>query len=328
MFQTRVTQLLDIEYPIIQGGMLWLSRAEFTAAVSNAGALGILSGLSFPTPEELRDEIRKLRHLTDKPFGVNIPLLPTLKQIDLSQYIRAALEEGVTIFETAGNNPSPYLEQMKAGGALVLHKTASLKHALHAQELGADIIAIMGFEGGGHPGMSEVTSLVLIPRAVDTLKVPVVAAGGFGDGRGLAAALALGAEAILMGTRFVATQECLAHPRLKEWMAQARETDTMIVERSLGFPLRVVKNQQARRVLEAEAQGLSLDQLAPLITGQLAKQAWETGEFDTALLACGQVVGLIQDIPTVKELIAGIVKEAQAVAQRLTGLGLPAAGGA
>jgi len=316
MFQTRVTQLLGIEHPIIQGGMLWLSRAEFTAAVSNAGALGILSGLTFSTPEELRAEIRKLRNLTDRPFGVNIPFLPTLKQIDLSEYISTALEEGVTIFETAGHDPHPYLEQMKGGGALVLHKTPSLRHALHAQELGADIIAVLGFEGGGHPGMAEVTSLVLIPRAVDTLKVPVVAAGGFGDGRGLAAALALGAEAVLMGTRFVATQECLAHPRLKEWMAQARETDTMIVERSIGLPLRVAKNQQARKVLETEAQGFSLDQLAPLITGQLAKQAWETGEFDSALLACGQVVGLIQDVPTVRELIVSMVKEAQAALEK------------
>lgn len=317
MFKTRVTELLGIEYPITQGGMMWLSRAELAAAVSNAGCLGIITAFTFPTPEELAAEIEKTRGLTDKPFGVNITLLPTLRPIDIDGYFDVIVKTGVKVVETAGRNPEPYMERLKAAGVKVIHKCTAVRFARKAQQIGCDIVSIDGCECAGNPGLEDVTSLILIPRAADALEIPVIASGGFGDGRGLVAALSLGAEGINMGTRFMATQESPAHPKIKERMVQATEVDTMLVLRSLNNTERVIRNATAEKVLEMENQGATIEELAPLISGKEGFKALETGELDKGLLSSGQVVGLVRDIPTVKELIGRIIQEAEEVASHI-----------
>lgn len=317
MFKTRVTELLGIEYPIIQGGMQWVARAELVAAVSNAGGLGILSALTFLTPEELAIEIRRTKRLTDKPFGVNITLLPTLSPINYESYIDVVVKEGIKIVETAGRNPELYIERLKSAGIKVIHKCTAVRFARTAERLGCDIMSIDGFECAGHPGEADITSLILIPLTVDALNIPVIASGGFGDGRGLVAALALGAEGINMGTRFMATQEAPIHHKVKQWLIQASEEDTMLVIRSLRNTERVLRNPTAEKVAEMEKRGASLEELAPLISGKKGEELLRTGELEHGLLACGQVVGLIRHIPTVKEVIQSIISEAEQV-HRLT----------
>jgi len=316
-FKTRITELLGIEYPITQGGMQWLARAELVAAVSNAGGLGILSALTFPSPEELAAEIKRTKQLTDKPFGVNLTFLPTLRPIDYESYIDVIIKEGIKIVETAGRNPEPYMEHFKSTGIKVIHKCTSVRFAQTAERIGCDIVSIDGFECAGHPGEADVTSLVLIPLTVDTVSLPVIASGGFGDGRGLVAALALGAEGVNMGTRFLATQEAPVHPKVKEWLVQASEEDTMLVMRSLRNTERVLRNPTAERVAEMEKREAGLEELVPLISGERGKELLQTGKLDIGLLACGQAVGLVHHIPTVKELIQTIIDEAGKVLQRL-----------
>jgi len=313
MFQTRLTQLLGIEYPIIQGGMQWISRSELVGAVSNAGGLGILSALTFASP--LAAEIRKTRSSTDKPFGVNLTMLPTLHPVDIDSYIDVIVEEGVRIVETAGRSPEQYMERLKAGGIKVIHKCVAIRFARTAERIGCDVVSIGGYECAGHPGEEDVTSLILIPLAADAVKIPVVASGGFGDARGLVAALALGAEGINMGTRFMATQEAPIHPRVKEWLIQATERDTMLILRSLRNSVRVLKNPVAEKVAAMEKQGATVEEMAPLISGQRGKELLETGEVE-GLQACGQVVGLIHDIPSVKEMIDRIIDEARDIVER------------
>jgi NAD(P)H-dependent flavin oxidoreductase YrpB (nitropropane dioxygenase family) len=302
--------------------MLWLSRAEFVAAVSNAGGLGIISSLTFPTARELRDEIRKTKSLTDKPFAVNITLLPTMRPANYGQYIDAATNEGVKIIETAGRSPEPYMKQLKDAGVKVMHKVARVKDAKAVERLGVDAITIVGFEAAGHPGMDNVTSLVLIPIAVDAVKIPVIAGGGIGDARGFVAALALGAEAVLMGTRFMASKECPMHPKIVQWLLQAGETDTLIIERSIKNAARVARTDFAQKVLELEEKGATLEELLPLVSGLRGRQALEEGDINTGVIACGQVVGLIHDQPTVKELIDGIINEARLIGKRLNKMGI------
>ncbi|MCL0094077.1 nitronate monooxygenase [Dehalococcoidia bacterium] len=315
MFQTRLTQLLGIEYPIIQGGMQWISRAELVGAVSNSGGLGILSALTFASPAELAAEIRKTRSITDKPFGVNLTMLPTLHPVDIDSYTDVIVEEGVGVVETAGRSPEQYMERLKAGGIKVIHKCVAIRFARTAERIGCDVVSIDGYECAGHPGEEDVTSLILIPLAADAVKIPVVASGGFGDARGLVAALALGAEGISMGTRFMVTQEAPIHPRVKKWLIQATERDTMVILRSLRNSVRVLRNPVAEGVAEMEKQGATVEEMAPLISGQGGKELLETGEGE-GLQACGQVVGLIRDIPSVKEVIDRVIDEARDILER------------
>ncbi|MGA1846092.1 NAD(P)H-dependent flavin oxidoreductase [Deferribacter abyssi] len=313
MFKTKLTERLGIKYPIIQGGMMWISKAELAAAVSEAGGLGIITALSFDKPEKLAEEIDKAKNLTDKPFGVNLTFLPTLRPVNYDAYIDVIVDKGIRIIETAGRNPEPYMKKLKENDIIVIHKCTSVRHALKAQKIGCDFVSIDGFECAGHPGEDDVTSLILIPRAVDELDIPVIASGGFGDARGFVAALALGAEGVNMGTRFVATKEAPVHENIKQILIEAKETDTMLVERSLKNTVRVLKNKHAEKILEMEKNGATLQELAPLLSGLRGLEAIKTGNADDALFACGQVVGLINDIPTVKELIDDIVNEAKKI---------------
>jgi NAD(P)H-dependent flavin oxidoreductase YrpB (nitropropane dioxygenase family) len=323
VFKTRVSEMFGIEYPIIQGAMLWLSRAEFVAAVSNAGGLGTISSLTFPTAKELREEIRKTKALTDKPFAVNITMLPTLRKVNYEEYIDAAIEEGVNIIETAGRSPEPYMKRLKDAKVKVMHKVARVKNAKTVERMGVDAVTIVGFEAAGHPGMDDVTSLVLIPLTVDAVKIPVIAGGGFGDGRGFVAALALGAEGVLMGTRFMASKECPMHPKIGQWLLNARETDTLLIERSIQNAARVMKTELSQKALEMEEKGATLEELLPLISGDRSKRSYISGNVNDGAIACGQVVGLIHDLPTVKEIIDGIINEARLISQRLYRRGIP-----
>jgi len=319
MFKTRITEMLGIEYPIIQGGMQWLSKAELASAVSEAGGLGLITAASFPDPAELRDEIQKARSLTKKPFGVNVSMLPVLMEGDTTKrYIEVIVEEKIPVVETSGRNPEPLVPALKEGGVRLIHKVPAVRFARKAESVGADAVTIVGFECGGHPGMDDVTSMILIPRAAESVNIPVIAGGGIADARGFVAALSLGAEAVVMGTRFLATKECPAHANFKEWLVEAQETDTMMIERSIRNAVRVMKNETARKVLEMEDQGATLDELIVYISGKVGQQAWLSGDLDGATIACGQNVGLIHEVLTVKELIDSIVTGARETVSRLT----------
>ncbi len=322
MFKTRITELFGIRYPIIQGGMMWISRAELVSAVSNAGGLGILTAFTFPTPKELAAEIEKTKTLTDKPFGVNITLLPTLRPIDIDSYIDAVIESGVKIVETAGRSPEQYMGRLKSAGVKVIHKCTAVRFARTAQRIGCDAVSIDGFECAGHPGEEDITSLVLIPLTVDAVDIPVIASGGFGDGRGLVAALALGAEAVNMGTRFMATKEAPGHPKVKELLIKASERDTVLVLRSFRNTMRALRNPTSEKVIELEKQGADIHQLESLISGKVGLKLLESGDIENGLLSVGQVVGLVHDIPTVKELIDRIMREAEDVVSRITARGI------
>jgi len=321
VFKTRITEDFGIEHPIIQGGMMWVSQPELVAAVSNAGGFGVLTALTFETAEGLADAIARTRALTDKPFGVNVTFLPTLIPKDYGSLIDVIVDEGIGIVETAGRNPEPYLEHIKKGGAKVVHKCTSVRFAKKAESIGCDYVSIDGCECAGHPGEEDITSLVLIPLTVDSINIPVIASGGFADARGLVAALALGAEAMNMGTRFVATQEAPAHDKVKQWYVDASETDTMYVMRSLRNTERVLRNEIAEKVVELEARGAGIAELAPLVTGKNGLRLLKDGEIDVGLMPAGQSVGLVHDVPTVRELIDTIIAEAQQiVGTRLAGM--------
>jgi nitronate monooxygenase len=321
VFTTRVTDELGIEHPVIQGGMMWVSQPELVAAVSEAGGLGVLTALTFETAEGLADAIARTRALTSKPFGVNLTFLPTLVPKDYGALIDVVVAEGINIVETAGRNPEPYLDRIKAGGAKVIHKCTSVRHARKAEAIGCDYISIDGCECAGHPGEDDIASLVLIPLTVDAVTVPVVASGGFADARGLVAALALGAEAVNMGTRFVATRESPAHDNVKDWLVRASETETMYVMRSLRNTERVLRNEVAEKVVELEGRGAGIAELAPLVTGKNGLRMLKDGEIDVGLMPAGQSVGLVRDIPTVAELMETLIGEAKSiVGSRLAGM--------
>jgi len=322
VFKTRITEMLGIEYPILQGPIQWLSRAELVSAVSNAGGLGIISSLTFPTAKELRDEIKKTKGMTDKPFAVNITLLPTVRPINYEEYFSAAIEEGINIIETSGRSPEPYMKLLKDSKVKVLHKATRIKDIKTAERLGVDAVTILGFEAAGHPGMEDVASLARIPIAVDAVSIPVIAAGGIGDARGFIAALALGAEGVLMGTRFLASKECKVHPKIKEWLLQLGETDTMMIQHSIKNTMRVVKTDYAQRVLEVEEKGATLEELLPLISGEKMRNAYNSGDISNTVITVGQVIGLIHEISSVKEIIEDIVNEAKFIAQRLQNMGI------
>jgi len=317
MFETRITELLGVKYPIVQGGMVWLSTAELAAAVSNAGGLGIITSSDFTTRDELRDELRKVKSLTDKPFGVNINLSPTTHPVNTEEYIDVVIDEGIRIVETSGHSPEPHMKQLKQGNVIVLHKApGAVRYAQAAEMIGCDAVSIIGYECGGHPGPDDTGSLVLVRATVEAIKIPVVAGGGFADAQGFVAALALGADGILMGTRFMATKECPAHPRFKEWLISANETDTLITQRSIRAPDRNLRNEPAMKVLEMESQGATLEQLLSVTSGQNAQRVYFEGDLNAGLAECGQVVGLIHDIPTVKEVIDGIIEGAEEIIKK------------
>ena len=308
---TRITELFGVEHPVIQGGLMWIARAELTSAVANAGAMGFMTALSFPTAQELRDEIRRCRELTDKPFGVNITFLPTLRAPDYPAYIDVCIEEGIRFIETAGRNPEPYMEQIRTGGMEVIHKCTSVRHAIKAQKIGCAAVSIDGFECAGHPGEDDVTSLILVPRTQDVLDIPIVASGGFGDGRGLVGALALGAEGMNMGTRFVATREAPVHEGIKQALVDADERSTRLIMRSLRNTERVLDNETAREILAIEAKGnVGIDDIKHLVAGKIGLESLRTGDAERGALSSGQVMGLIHDIPSVAELIKRIVTDA------------------
>jgi len=321
MFETQVTKLLGIKYPIIQGGLQWLATAQLASAVSEAGGLGIISSLSFPDQDSLRKEIRRIREMTKNPFGVNLPMLPELTKDDRTEEIlEILLEEGVPVVETAGRSPEPFIQKLKSGGTKLIHKVPSARFAKKAESIGADAVTIVGFECGGHPGMDDVTSLVLIPTVASSLRIPVIAGGGIADARGFLAALALGADGVLMGTRFVATQECPAHPKIKKWLVKARETDTMVIQRFIRNAARAIKNKAAKKTLFMEERGASLEELLTVISGQIGQKALLEGDLEGAIIACGQCVGLIHEIKRVKQEIEEMIQGAQSILQRLNSL--------
>lgn len=316
MLETRITKMFGIKYPIICGGMFWVGRAELIAALANAGGLGFLTAATYPTIEELRDDIHKARDLTDKPVGLNINLFASLRAQPIEKWVEVAVEEKIPVVETSGSSPAAVVEALHKGGVKIMHKVPGVKYARTAERLGVDAVCVVGHEAGGHPGMDEVTTLVMVPAAVDAVKIPVVAGGGFADGRGLVAALALGAEAVLMGTRFMATKECRGHPAFKEWMVAAAETDTVYCMKSINNPSRLVKNTVVGKVIEMEKRGATLEEMLPLISRQ-GPDVVDTGSMEDGLVSMGQSVGLVHDVPTVKELVDRIVEEALAARQRL-----------
>lgn len=320
--KTRITELLGIDYPIVQGGMMWVGRAELAAAVSNAGGLGIITALTQPTPDALREEIKRCRAMTDKPFGVNLTILPSVKPPPYAEYRQAIIDSGIKIVETAGHNPQEHVSHFKEHGIIVVHKCTAVRHALSAERMGVDAISIDGFECAGHPGEDDIPGLILIPAAADKVKIPMLASGGFGDGRGLVAALALGADGINMGTRFCATVEAPIHDRVKQLMVDNDERGTNLIFRSLRNTGRVGKNSVSDKVVEILKQpGTKFEDVSHLVKGADGRVALETGNLDAGLIWAGQVQGLIRDIPTVDELMKRIMSEAKSIIQgRLAGL--------
>lgn len=316
--KNRITELLGIRYPIIQGGMQWVGRAELASAVSNAGGLGVLTGLTQPTPEALAAEIARCRSMTDKPFGVNLTILPSANPPPYEAYLDVVINSGVKILETAGNNPREYILKAKAAGIKIVHKCTSVRHALSAERNGVDAVSIDGFECAGHPGEDDVGGLVLFAAAADKVKIPLVASGGIADGRGMAAALALGAEGINMGTRFCATQEAPIHEHIKQALINAGERDTQLIFRTLHNTGRVLKNAISSEVVALERQpgGCEFNDIHHLVAGARGRAALESGDVDGGLVWASQVVGLIHDIPTCAELMARMVADCRMALDR------------
>ncbi len=313
--KTRITELFGIEHPIIQGGMHFVGFAELAAAVSNAGGLGMITGLTQRSPEDLAKEIAKCNELTDKPFGVNLTFLPTVSSPDYPGYIKAIIEGGVRIVETAGRSPEKYMPAMKEAGIKVIHKCTSVRHALKAQSIGCDAVSVDGFECGGHPGEDDIPNMILLPRAADELKIPFVASGGMADARSLVASLAMGADGMNMGTRFIATQEAPVHQNVKKAIVAASELDTRLVMRSLRNTERVMVNPAVERLLAKEQElgkDLKFEDIIEEVAGVYPKIMME-GDMDAGAWSCGMVAGLINDIPTCEELISTIMNDANAL---------------
>ena len=315
--KTRFTELVGIQYPIVQGGMQWVGRAELAASVSNAGGLGILTALTQPTPEDLLHEIRRCRNMTDKPFGVNLTILPSMSPPPFAEYRRAIIEGGVRIVETAGSKPQVHIADFHAAGIKVIHKCTTVRHALTAERLGVDAVSIDGFECAGHPGEDDIPGLILIPTAADKVKVPLLASGGFADGRGLVAALALGADGINMGTRFCATKEAPIHDNVKRMLVANDERSTNLIFRTLRNTARVAKTSVSDEVVRRlEKPGTTFEAVMELVRGVKGRQALETGDLSLGIVWAGQAQGLIYDVPTVKELIDRIIHQAREILDR------------
>jgi nitronate monooxygenase len=314
MITTRFTKSFGIQHPIVQGGMQNVGIAELVSAVANTGALGFLTALTQPTPEALTKEISRTREMTDMPFGVNLTFLPTLKPVPYEEYAQAIVETGIKIVETAGNNPQRFIPGFKAAGIKIIHKCTSVRHASKAEAIGCDAVSIDGFECAGHPGEDDIPGLILIPCAADKLTIPMVASGGFGDARGLVAALALGADGMNMGTRFMATLEAPVHDNIKQQLIEATERDTALIFRSMRNTARVFKNQVSDEVRALEARdGTTIDDIKHLVAGERSKQALLKGDADAGIWSAGMVAGLIHDVPSCRELVDRIMREAETI---------------
>lgn len=310
--KTKITELFGIQHPIIQGGMHYVGFAELAAAVSNAGGLGIITGLTQKTPADLAKEIARCKEMTDKPFGVNLTFLPGFAAPPYPEYIKAIIDGGVKIVETAGRSPEAYMPALKEAGIKVIHKCTSVRHSLKAEKIGCDAVSVDGFECGGHPGEDDIPNMILLPRAAEELSIPFVASGGMGNGKQLAAALALGADGINMGTRFIATQEAPVHQNVKDAIVAATELDTRLIMRPLRNTERVLNNSAVEKIMAMEqgkGQGLSIDDIKELVGGVYPKVMLD-GDMESGAWSCGMVAGLIHDIPTCQELIDGMMKEA------------------
>ncbi|MBW1733016.1 MAG: nitronate monooxygenase [Deltaproteobacteria bacterium] len=318
MFKTKMTEILGVQYPIVGGTMMSITDAKFTAAISNAGALGVLASAIYQTRESFGEALDELLELTNRPFAVNLNLFPMMRPIDNNDYLDVLLEKGVKIVETSGHSaPADLCARFKEAGLIWIHKCVGIRYALKVQEMGADMITVVGYENGGATGKLDVGTLVLVPRAVESLSVPVIGGGGVSDGRGLVAVLALGAQAVIIGTRLLATQEAPIHERLKEALVNASELDTMLVMRSIGATHRVWNNRAANRILELEKNQADLPEILNIAAGEKARKMYREGDLDAGIISCGQGIGMVHDIPTVKELFDRMMDEAMGIARRL-----------
>ena len=318
---TKFTETFGVEHPIAQGGMQWVGRAELVAAVANAGALGFLTALTQPTPADLAREIDRTREMTDKPFGVNLTILPSINPPPYDEYRQVIVDAGIKIVETAGSNPAPHLPMFHDHGIKVLHKCTSVRHAIKAQSLGVDGISIDGFECAGHPGEDDVPGLVLIPAAAKEIEIPMIASGGFGDARGLVAALALGADGVNLGTRVMCTVESCIHDNVKQAIVDGSELDTELIFRPLRNTARVASNTVSREVVEILNKGGQFDEVKDLVAGTRGRRVFDEGDLDAGIWSVGTVMGLIHDIPTCGELVSRMVTEAEdIITGRLAGM--------
>ena len=321
MIRTRFTEEFGVRHPIVQGGMMWVGRAELAAAVSEAGALGIITGLTQPTPEDLVKEIARCREMTDQPFGVNLTILPSITPPPYAEYRQAIVESGVKIVETAGSNPKDHLPVFHAAGVKVIHKCTSVRHALKAEKLGVDAVSIDGFECAGHPGEDDVPGLVLIPAAAARLTIPMLASGGIADARGLVAALALGADGANMGTRFMCTAESPVADQVKQQIVANSELDTTLIFRTLHNTARVAANAVSAEVVAREAEGVEFSDIQHLVAGARGRKVFEDGDLDAGIWSAGQCQGLIDDVPTAAELVDRMMAEAESIiTDRLAGM--------
>ncbi len=318
MFQTKITQMLGIKYPIVVGTMMHLARAEMVAAACNAGALGILASSIFQSKEAFREELRKLKGMTDRPFGVNLSLFPARYPVDIREYVQVFFDEGVRIVETSGDHaPQEFAQDLKDHGLTLIHKCVGVRYALKAQRIGADIVTVVGCENGGATGILDVTTLCLVARVVDALKIPVIGGGGVADGRGFLALLALGAQGVIMGTAFLVAEECPLHPRVKQAIIEATEVDTMVILRSVKNSHRVWINEAAKKVAALEKQNAGLQEIVQAASGDKAKRMFQEGDIQTGTIAVGQGVGLVKKIMPLKDIIEKIVQEADELRKQL-----------
>ena len=321
MLQTKITKMLNIRYPIIVGTMVHLSRAEFIGAISEAGALGILASANYADKEEFRRDVKRVKEMTKNPFAVNLSLFPALRKLENDDYIDVILDEGVSIVETSGHKaPEEYIDRLKKNNITVIHKCVGVRYAKKAESIGVDAVTVVGFENGGATGTLDITTLCLVPRVVDNLNIPVIAGGGISDGRGIMAILSLGAEGVIMGTRFLLSEECPMHPKVKEVLVNASELDTILVLRSLQNTHRVLKNKVAETTVEMEARKADLDELRHVITGERTKNMYKEGDIDQGLLPCGQGIGLVKEVKPVKQIIEDLVHEARGTYSNLSSL--------
>jgi len=321
IFQTKITRMFGIQYPIIMGTMMRLARAEMVAAASNAGALGVLASATFPSRQTFRDELKKLKNMTDKPFAVNLNLFPTKRPVDNMEYLEDIVAEGVRIIETSGHKVSDQIaSESKKNGMLLIHKCVGVRYALKAQSIGADAVTVVGYENGGATGVLDVTTLCLVPRVVDALNVPVIGGGGVTDGRGFLALLSLGAEAVIIGSMFLLSEECPIHPRLKEALIDATELDTMVIMRSIRNSHRVWRNRPAEKIAELEKSGAGLEELVAVASGERAKEMCENGDVNTGIISCGQGIGLVKKVMPMKDIVEAIIHQADALRKKLNNI--------
>ncbi|WP_211288033.1 NAD(P)H-dependent flavin oxidoreductase [Mumia flava] len=323
VIRTRFTETFGITHPVVQGGMMWVGRAELAAAVSEAGGLGIITALTQPTPADLAAEIERARRLTDRPIGVNLTILPTISPPPYAEYVRAAIDSGITILETAGANPEPYLDLLKAHGVRVIHKCTSVRHAVKAERVGVDAVSIDGFECAGHPGEDDIGGLVLIPATADRITIPFIASGGIADGRGLAAALALGADGVNMGSRFLCSTESPVSDAVKQRIVEASELDTELIFRTLNNTARVASNEVSREVVRILDEGGDFASVRDLVAGARGRRVFDDGDLDAGIWSVGVVQGLIHDVPSAGDIVRRTVAEAEEVLRRRSSALLP-----